>query len=210
MYVDIFNTDKKYSIIYADPPWSYNDKKCNGACEFHYQTMKIDDICALPVERIAEKDCVLFLWTTYPMLQEAMRLIEAWGFTYKTIGFQWIKQNRSGNGWFFGLGRWTRGNTEPCLIATRGKPKRASASVGQLIEWPLGRHSAKPPIVRKKIMELMGSGDAIELFARQSVPGWDCWGNEAPDEEAEPLESDARGDADDGQISFFDFMRMGG
>jgi site-specific DNA-methyltransferase (adenine-specific) len=205
LYVDIFNTDKKYSIIYADPPWSYNDKKCNGACELHYQTMKIDDICALPVERIAEKDCVLFLWATYPMMREALRLIEAWGFEYKTIGFQWIKQNRSGKGWFFGLGRWTRGNTEPCFIATRGKPKRVSASVSQLIEWPLGRHSAKPPIVRKKIMELMGGGEAIELFARQSAPGWDCWGNEAPDEEAEVLPDNAAGN-DDGQLSFFDYF----
>ena len=158
MYVDIFDTDKKYSIIYADPPWSYNDKKCNGACEFHYSTMRIEDICALPVENIAADDCVLFMWATYPMLKEALQLIEAWGFTYKTIGFQWIKQNKSGNGWFFGLGRWTRGNTEPCLIATRGKPHRVSASVGQLIEWPLGKHSAKPPIVRNKITELMGEG----------------------------------------------------
>jgi len=202
LYVDIFNTDKKYSIILADPPWSYRDKKCNGACEFHYPTMRIGDICALPVERITEKDCVLFLWATYPMLREAMRLIEAWGFTYKTIGFQWIKQNRSGKGRFFGLGRWTRGNTEPCLIATRGKPQRVSASVGQLIEWPLGRHSAKPPIVRDKIAELMGGGAAIELFARQGAPGWDCWGNEAPIEDA-PTPEIVRTREQQGKISLF-------
>lgn len=87
MYVDIVNTDKKYSIIYADPPWSYNDKKCNGACEFHYPTMKIDDICALPIERIAEKDCVLFMWATYPMLPDALKLIDAWALNISQLRF---------------------------------------------------------------------------------------------------------------------------
>lgn len=169
---------KKYNIIYADPPWSYQDKKCNGACEFHYSTMKIEDICALPVKDLAADDCVLFLWVTYPMLQEAMQLIKAWGFKYKTIGFQWIKQNKSGNGYFFGLGRWTRGNTEAVLIATKGKPKRASNSVSQLVFAPLGRHSAKPPIVRDKIVELMGDLPRVELFARDKAEGWDSWGNE--------------------------------
>jgi N6-adenosine-specific RNA methylase IME4 len=115
LYIDIFNTDKKYSIIYADPPWSYRDKGCNGAADPHYGTMKLKDICALPVSKIAEKDSVLFLWATYPMLKEALQVIEAWGFTYRTVGFQWIKQNRNGKGYFFGLGRWTRGNTEPCF-----------------------------------------------------------------------------------------------
>lgn len=178
MKVDIFNTDRKYNIIYADPPWSYKDKKCNGACEFHYKTMNIKDICNLPIQDITEKDCVLFLWVTYPMLQEAMELIKAWGFKYKTIGFQWVKQNRSGNGFFFGLGRWTRGNTECCLIATKGKPKRINNSVGQLIISPLQAHSQKPNEAREKIVELMGDLPRIELFARQQIEGWDCWGNE--------------------------------
>lgn len=178
MFVDIFSTDKKYSIIYADPPWRYQDKKCSGACEGHYATMGIDDICALPVERIAEKDCVLFMWATYPLMPEALRVISAWGFAYKSIAFQWLKQNISGKGWFFGLGRWTRGNTEPCLLAIRGKPRRVCASVSQLIESPLRRHSEKPPIVRDRIVELVGDMPRIELFARQTAKGWDCWGNE--------------------------------
>ena len=178
MKVDIFNTDKKYNIIYADPPWSYKDKKCNGACEFHYSTMDIKDICKLPIQGITNKDCVLFLWVTYPMLKEAMELIEAWGFKYKTIGFQWVKQNKSGNGFFFGLGRWTRGNTECCLIATKGKPKRVDNSVGQLIISPLQEHSKKPNEAREKIVKLMGDIPRIELFARQYSDGWDCWGNE--------------------------------
>ena len=96
------------------------------------------------------------MWATYPKMQEALDLIEAWGFKYKSIAFQWIKQNRSGNGYFFGLGRWTRGNTEPCLIAIKGKPKRISAGVGQLVFSPLRRHSQKPAEVRDKIVELMG------------------------------------------------------
>ena len=112
------------------------------------------------------------------MLQDAMHLIAAWGFKYKTIGFQWVKQNKSGNGFFFGLGRWTRGNTECCLIATKGKPKRISNSVGQLIVSPLREHSKKPDETRDKIIELMGDLPRIELFARQHAEGWDCWGNE--------------------------------
>ena len=107
-------------------------------------------------------------------------MIEAWGFTYKSIAFQWVKQNRSGNGYFFGLGRWTRGNTEPCLLAVKGKPKRISASVGQLVFSPLRRHSQKPDEVRDRIVELMGDLPRIELFARETAPGWDSWGNEVP------------------------------
>lgn len=114
--------NKKYSIIYADPPWSYRDGKCGGGVNKQYKTMGIKEICTLPVKDIADRDCILFMWTTYPMLKEALQVIEAWGFTYKSIAFQWIKQNKSGNGYFFGLGRWTRGNTEPCLLAVKGKP----------------------------------------------------------------------------------------
>lgn len=166
-------------MIYADPPWSYNDKRCSGNAADHYPTMRLSDICALPVADIAADDCVLFLWATYPMLREALTVIEAWGFEYKSIGFQWVKQNRSGNGYFFGLGRWTRGNTEPCLIATKGKPHRISASVGQLILSPIREHSQKPDIVREKIVELMGGDQSyIELFARTTAPGWASWGNE--------------------------------
>lgn len=178
MRVDIYNTDKKYNIIYADPPWSYKDKKCNGNCESHYNTMNIEEICKLPIRDIADKDCVLFLWVTYPMLKEGLALIEAWGFRYKTIGFQWIKQNKSGNGYFFGLGRWTRGNTECCLLAVKGKPKRINNSISQLVFSPLEYHSKKPDIVRGKIVELVGDMPRIELFARQYADGWDCWGNE--------------------------------
>lgn len=147
---------KKYKIIYADPPWSYSDKGCNGNCEQHYKTMGIKDICDLPVKEISDKDSVLFLWTTYPMLKEAMLVIESWGFTYKSIAFQWIKLNKKNGKPFYGLGRWTRGNTEPCLIATKGKPSRESNSVFQLIQTPIQGHSKKPQEARDKIVQLMG------------------------------------------------------
>lgn len=178
MKIDIYGTNKKYDIIYADPPWCYKDKKCNGNCESHYKTMNIKEICNLPIKNITNKDCVLFLWVTYPMLTEGLKVIEEWGFKYKTIGFQWIKQNKSGKGFFFGLGRWTRGNTECCLIGVKGKPKRIDNSVSQLVFFPLQKHSEKPYIVREKIIKLIGDKPRIELFARQTVEGWDCWGNE--------------------------------
>lgn len=174
--------NKKYGIIYADPPWSYSDKHCSGAALNHYSTMTIDELKTLPVKDIAATDCTLFIWATYPKMQEALDIITAWGFKYRSIAFQWMKLNKSGSGFFFGLGRWTRGNSEPCLIAVKGKPKRISASVGQLVLSPLRNHSQKPPIVRDKIVELMGDLPRIELFARDKVLGWDCWGDQAPTE----------------------------
>lgn len=87
--------NKKYSVIYADPPWSYRDKGCSGNAADHYQTMTIEDICNLPVQDLAADNCVLFLWATYPMIKEALKVIEAWGFKYKTIGFQWVKKTEA-------------------------------------------------------------------------------------------------------------------
>lgn len=168
----------KFQIIYVDPPWSYNDKKCEGAAEKQYNCISLSDLCSLPVKEIAAKDCVLFMWATYPKIEDALSLIRAWGFEYKSITFQWIKQNRSGKGFFFGLGRWTRGNTECCLIAVKGKPKRISNKVSQLVFSPLQRHSQKPTIVREKIVELIGNLPRIELFARVKAEGWDSIGNE--------------------------------
>ena len=108
---------KKYKIIYADPPWRYDQKRLQGAAEKHYATMNINDICALPVTDLADKDCALFLWATFPMLPEALKLIKAWGFEYKTVAFVWLKQNKKSPSWFYGLGFWTRGNAEVCLLA---------------------------------------------------------------------------------------------
>jgi len=169
---------KKYQIIYADPPWGYTDQGCRGATASHYKGMKLKDICALNIKKITDNDCVLFLWATYPMIKEALQVIESWGFTYKSIGFQWLKLNPKALTPFYGLGRWTRGNTEPCLLAIKGKPKRVSASVFQLIQTPRRRHSQKPDEVRDKIVRLMGNLPRIELFAREKTTGWDAWGDE--------------------------------
>ena len=176
----------QYQIIYADPPWSYADQTCEGTMAKHYKGMPLSEICYLPVEEIAAPDCVLFMWATYPMLPEALKVISHWGFKYKSIAFQWIKLDPVSRTPFYGLGRWTRGNTEPCLIATRGNPHRVSDSVFQLIQEPRARHSKKPAIVRQRILELMGDLPRIELFARKEdslfdtdgFEGWDLWGNE--------------------------------
>lgn len=149
--------------------------------------MSIDELCALPVERLAGKDCLLFLWATFPMLPEALRLIGAWGFTFKTVAFVWLKQNRKSPTWFYGLGFWTRGNAEICLLAKRGKPKRRSAGVHQFIISPIEEHSKKPDAAREKIIELAGDLSRVELFARQKTPGWDVWGNEVESDLSLPL-----------------------
>ena len=142
------------------------------------QLMSIEELCALPVKEIADKDCILFLWATFPQLKEALQLIKAWGFTYKSVAFVWLKQNRKSPTWFYGLGFWTRGNAEICLLATKGHPKRQSNKVHQFIISPVEQHSKKPDITREKILALMGDLPRIELFARQHTPGWDVWGNE--------------------------------
>lgn len=169
---------KRYQIIYADPPWAYNDRGCRGSADGHYQTMGVDDIKNLKIHSICSENCILFLWATYPYLIEAFEVIKAWGFTYKTLAFQWVKLNKSGSGYFFGIGHWTRSNTECCLLAIKGKPKPISKKISQLVIAPRSRHSAKPAIVREKIVELMGDIPRIELFAREQSPGWDTWGDE--------------------------------
>lgn len=171
-------TSKKYNIIYADPPWQYARSKVQGAAEKHYRTMSVDDICQLPIAEICCKDCILFMWATFPQLKEALQVIKAWGFNYKSVAFVWLKQNKSGIGWFYGLGFWTRGNAEICLLATKGHPKRKSAKVHQFIISPLRGHSQKPDEARDKIVELVGDLPRVELFAREKADGWDTWGNE--------------------------------
>ena len=169
---------EKFSIIYADPPWRYEQKNRQGSAELHYPTMSIEEICSLPVADLAAKDSVLFLWATFPQLPEALKVIKAWGFSYRSVAFVWIKRNRRSYSWFYGLGYWTRGNAEICLLAVKGHPKRKSAGVHQLIVSPIERHSKKPDEAREKIVTLMGDLPRVELFARQSPPGWEVWGNE--------------------------------
>ena len=170
---------KKYNIIYADPPWQYKVWSGKGkTAANHYPLMSLDDICQLPVDQLADNNCILFLWITPPCLPNAFKVIESWGFKYKTIGFTWVKRNKKSPTWFWGLGYWTRANAELCLIATKGKPQRQSKSVHQIIDTPIEQHSKKPDIVRDKIIELCGDLPRVELFARQKHEGWDSWGNE--------------------------------
>lgn len=181
MVVDIYNTKNKYNIIYADPPWKYHTwRDGTGTAEKHYITMKAEDIIGMKdtIKEISDKNCILFLWVTFPNLIEGLKVMHEWGFKYKTCGFNWIKRNKKSDTWFFGMGHWTRANSELCLIGTRGTIKRKSNKVFQIVDTHIEEHSKKPDVVRERIIELVGNLPRIELFARQTVEGWDCWGNE--------------------------------
>ena len=174
--------DKKYNIIYADPPWSYNDTQQSGGTAYfgasvRYKTMNNKDILTLPIGELASKDCVLFMWATSPLLPEAIETIKSWGFKFKTVAFCWNKQTVNKK-WIHNMGRWTMGNIEICLLATKGSPKRICKNIKQLVIAERTRHSEKPQEVRDRIVELMGDLPRIELFARQKTDGWDVWGNE--------------------------------
>lgn len=181
----------KYKIIYADPAWKYNDSCLNrGGALRHYDTMSIESIKNLNIKDISDNDSVLFIWATMPLIKEALDVITEWGFTYKTCAFVWVKTNKLTDvsqtsflpsdsfDSFMGMGSWTRSNAEICLLATRGNPKRISASVRQIIYHPIMKHSKKPPITRDYIVELCGDLPRVELFAREKAKGWDSWGNE--------------------------------
>lgn len=170
----------KYCIIYADPPWPYNNPKGNDPKMggITYPTMKMADIRNLPVSQIADKNSVLFLWATMPKLKEAFEVIDSWGFIYTTCAFTWVKTNRTNNQIYSGLGHWTNGNSELCLFAKKGKLTRITKNVKQIVMAPVGQHSAKPNEVRDRIVRLMGDIPRIELFARKKHDGWDCLGNE--------------------------------
>ena len=164
--------DKKYSIIYADPPWSYQNRGTRAAASKHYGTMTVDQLKKMGVGAagggIANSDCALFMWATFPMLREALEVIEAWGFTYKTVAFNWVKQNKTGAGLFWGLGNWTRSNSEICLLAVKGKPRRMSASVHSVILSPVQQHSRKPAEARdrKERNKMNENRDSIMRMAR--------------------------------------------
>lgn len=191
MKIDIFNTDKKYNIIYADPPWEYKQtgSKTNsrGTAKQHYNTMTTDEICRLPIREIKTEDAICFMWATFPNIDQALCVMKAWGFKYKTAAFVWVKKNKKSNTNFWGMGAYTRANAEVCLIGiskkTKAKQCVKSNSVHQIIESSIEEHSKKPDEVRQRIFQLLGNMPRIELFARQYAEGWDCWGNEAPNGE---------------------------
>jgi N6-adenosine-specific RNA methylase IME4 len=184
-----------YGAILADPPWRFATwnkataiKRGHGgtnvSASVHYNTMASDEIAALPVADLAAGNACLFMWISWPMLPDAMKLINSWGFEYKTCGFDWMKAHagqidmlRDDSDVLMGMGYWTRANTEPCLLATRGKPKRLSAAVRQGIIEPRREHSRKPDCVHGRIQQLV-AGPYLELFARAPRTGWDVWGNQ--------------------------------
>ena len=187
--MDRANKSEKYQIIYADPPWqfkTYSDKGHGKSPERHYATMSLDDIKKLPVSALAAEDCALFMWTTIPFLRQCFDVMEAWGFQYKTVAFVWVKQNKRADSLFWGTGYWTRANCELCMLATKGHPKRTSASVHQVIVSHIEEHSKKPQEARDRIVKLMGDVPRIELFARQKTDGWSVWGNEVDSDIAMP------------------------
>ena len=168
---------KKYNIIYCDPAWyfkTYSNKGNKRSALQHYKN--INDIYNLPVDTISDNDCILLIWVIDPMLPEAIETIKRWGFKYKTVAFTWVKENKKSDGYFTGLGYWTRANPEMCLLATKGKPKLKA--VRQLIISKRQEHSKKPDEIRDRIIQLCGDLPRIELFARQKVKGWDYWGDQ--------------------------------
>jgi N6-adenosine-specific RNA methylase IME4 len=174
-----------FGAILADPPWRFEVWSGKGrarSADNHYDTQDTVELAAIPVASLAANDSALFIWSCWPTLRDAWQLIESWGFKYKTCAFSWMKADpyrlfADDKTPFAGMGYWTRANTEPCLLATRGKPKRLNADVRQGIIEPRREHSRKPDCVHERIERLV-AGPYLELFARQSRPGWTTWGNE--------------------------------
>jgi N6-adenosine-specific RNA methylase IME4 len=182
-----------YGAILADPPWSFltrSDAGKDRSPENHYNCMTLDEIKAMPVQRIAAKNCALFMWVIDTHLPMALDVMKAWGFEHKTRAFVWTKLNKKyadydvemqqaheDRAWFKGMGFWTRANPEDCLLATRGAPKRQNKAVRRLLVAPVREHSRKPDETHTRI-ETLVNGPYCELFARESRPGWDQMGNE--------------------------------
>lgn len=183
MFVDIFNTNKKYNIIYADPAWEYRQKQINfqhydegvkyiNCVTEHYPTMSLEDLKSLPIKNISEKDCLLYMWATSPNLDIAIELGKSWGFEFKTVAFVWDKQRTN-------YGFYTLSQCELCLVFKKGKiPKRLITNTKQFLSQKVGKHSEKPKEIRDRIDRMYNYLPRIELFARQHAEGWDCWGNE--------------------------------
>lgn len=186
MIINLFDTVRKYDVIYADPPWEYRQSgsKTNsrGMAKQHYVTMSTDEICQLPVREICTDKAVCFMWATFPNIAEALKVMNAWGFTYKTAAFVWVKQNKKSDSLFWGMGAYTRANAEVCLLGISKETKASkvvkSHAVHQVIQSRIEKHSKKPHEARRRIEELLGDVLRIELFAREESLGWDCWGDE--------------------------------
>lgn len=179
--------NKKYNIIYADPPWHYgsksavNNSKGNEIKPLseHYNTMRLDEIKSLPIQKITEENAVCFMWVTDSHLDEALEIYKAWGFKYKTIAFNWLKTTPKGN-YYKNVAPWTMKSSEICLLGVKGKMSKykKANNIESLVIAERNKHSQKPHEVRERIQKLFGDLPRIELFARQTAEGWDSWGNE--------------------------------
>ena len=183
---DEFNGEK-FDVLYVDPPWSFSSKKTGGTMKSGsdqiYGSMTLDELKALPVDKIAADNCLLVMWYVGAMPQEAIDLVNAWGFTLKNMnGFMWNKLTKHGKP-FFGMGHLTRAGSESAIFAVKGKFKPDSKGVRAVREEIVGRHSEKPAVFHDDIEKLAGKDKKlIELFARRAYPGWATWGNQSPDE----------------------------
>jgi len=172
--------DSPYEILYADPAWSYNRNVGEGIASEEYSTLSLNQIKTFLYQNKikTEDNSVLFLWVTFPLLKEGLEVMEAWEFKYKTCGFNWIKLNKNGKP-FFGIGSYTKSNSELCLMGVKGKGLPVlDNTISQIIMTEKDRHSKKPEEVADKILQLYGKRNAIELFARKKRAGWDVYGDE--------------------------------
>ncbi|MBS7233146.1 DNA methyltransferase [Flavobacterium psychroterrae] len=184
------NKRRKYDVIYADPPWQFkvwSNKGAGRSAEIHYNTQSINFLKDMNIQALCNPNCVLLMWVTFPCLEQGLELGRAWGFTYKTVAFTWVKSNRNNANPFVGMGYYTRSNAEIVLLFTKGKTlERKAKDVPQVLVSPRGRHSEKPDEIRKRIVRLFGDVPRLELFARQNssetteniFDGWDLFGNE--------------------------------
>lgn len=170
--------EKKYNVIYADPAWKYKNKKTGGTmlsgADAHYDTMTIEEICKMPIKKMAQKNAILFMWVTVPLLPEFLPVLDAWGFKYKTM-LTWRKTMS------LGLGYWFRGQCEHLIVATKGTVKATRMQVPNFYQSKAERHSKKPDYFRQLIDQSaskLGYSDKIELFARQESDGWEVFGNQ--------------------------------
>jgi N6-adenosine-specific RNA methylase IME4 len=170
-----------FSCVLADPPWAF--RTFNGktgtphrGAHDHYVTTETSKLSDIPLATVCASDCALFMWVVDSHFDEALALGAAWGFTFKTCAFVWVKA-REGYDPVPGMGYWTRKQTEQCWLFTRGSPKRLSKGVEQIIYCPRGAHSAKPDRTYERI-EALVEGPRLELFARSRREGWSNWGSE--------------------------------
>lgn len=170
----------RYGAIIADPPWRFANYSAKGEAKSpnaHYDCMATEEIAALPVGHLAAPDCALFMWGTFPMMPDALALMAAWGFAFKTGG-AWAKQSSTGRKWTFGTGYVFRSAAEFFIVGKMGNPQSRSRSVRNLIVAPVRGHSRKPD-AQYEIVEQLFDGPYCELFSRSDRPGWDSWGDEA-------------------------------